>query len=157
MQKQLVVSGVTVNAALKYKAGDVLTSEEASALNQLVFSEVSTKLKKLVTAHVKEKGDLSEEAKENFSKKFDELCQTFSFTLREATNTFDPIMLEARKIALPKVLEVLAKKGISRDALTKEELENYVSTAITKQPLFLEEARRRYNALREVAGKTLEG
>jgi hypothetical protein len=150
--KDLIVNGVTFQAPLKYSEGQIISANEAAALNALFHKDLADGMKRLV----KKEEELSDETLARLRAQFDEACSKHDFAPKAPSNSFDPIMIEAIKIATPKVREFLVKKGIDVEHLGKEKFEEIILKAIEQRPEIKTEARRRIDAMRGIAEKVFD-
>lgn len=157
MHKSLIISSVEFSAPLKYSEGHTLSANEAAALNALFHKEVSEKMKrKVADAQKASPGGLSPESLQSLHSTFAAICAEHDFAPKTPTNTFDPVETEAIKLALPSVKKALLKKGIDLSSLSPDKLQSLTLQAINRYPSFREEAKRRVENLRAIAGKVLE-
>ena len=144
MSKPLTILGETYHAPLRYSSGHQCTAEEASALNALFHRDLAEAMRKAV-----------EKAPDaDLPALFDGLIKDHTFS-RLPTAGFDPIRREAFKIATPKVLAALQRRGIDTKTLSEKEWEGFLEQALAKQPAFLAEAKRRVDALKEFTKSAL--
>jgi hypothetical protein len=139
LSKPLTILGETYYAPLRYSSGHQCTAEEASALNALFHRDLAEAMRKTVEK-VEQDTDLTS--------LFDTLIKEHSFS-RLPTTGFDPIRREAFKLAKPKVEVALQRRGVDTKTLSEKEWEGFLEQALTKQPAFLAEAKRRMDALKE--------
>lgn len=148
----LTVSGVVFDAPSKYSAGHVLSSDEASALNSLFLSDLSSKLKPLIVKAQKASGslELPPDAKADLDAKLAEFARSHTFTPKSA-HSFDPVTREAFKMIRPQFINKLKEKGIDPKTMAVGKLEAIMLQWLAKHPEVTAEAKRRVEAVTSVA------
>lgn len=158
MNKPIVVYGVTFEAPLKYMEGQTITSNEAAALNTLFHRDLYESMRKPVQTARKEVGDqtaaLPDDKLEVLRRAFKILVESHNFAPKAPLNSYDPVRLEAIKIATGPVRAALQRKGIKN--IDAEELDRHVNSAVDKYPQFMAEARKRIEAIRNLTDQTFQ-
>jgi len=143
--------GVNVNVAQPYAEGHVLTALEADKLNHVLADNIRTslvaKIKKAIEA-----GDADAAA---LSKEFQAYADAYSFTVRTPKAAADPVAKEANKIAKEQVLAAIRKKGGNPSDYSADQLAEYIAKVLHHKPEIREEAERRVNSTRQIAGDLL--
>ena len=152
----ITISGVVFEIPPKHKEGDVLSSAEAAALNQVFFSDMSAKIKPLIVKAQKASGSLeiSPEVRDDINAKLSEAIKSHSYVQR-STNSYDPVQREAFKILRPIVKNALIAKGLDPKTMSEAKLEQTMLGVLEKRPDILAEAKRRIEAISSVAGDLL--
>lgn len=139
---------VSITVAQPYDEGHVLTALEAEKLNHVFADSIRTsltaKLKRLAEA---EGFDAAATAAE-----FQSYADSYSFTVRSPRASLDPITKEAHKIAKQQVLAAIRNKGGNPSDYTAEQISEYVAKVIQHKPEIREEAARRVESSRKMAG-----
>ena len=129
----------------------MLSALEADKLNHVLADNVRTslvaKIKKAVEA-----GNVDAAA---LSKEFQAYADAYSFTVRAPKAAADPVAKEANKIAKEQVLAAIRRKGGNPADYTAEQLSEYIAKVIQHKPEIMEEAERRVNSSRQIAGDLL--
>lgn len=119
--KQIKVLGIVVEISVPYAEGHVLTTPEASVLNQTFAENVRNNCAKAVKDLLKKNDQAGAAAY------LQEYASKYVFNERTASVAvaarLDPVEKEAIAIAKAKVAEALEKKGIKRKDLTDEQKE----------------------------------
>lgn len=143
--------GVSINVDQPFAEGHVLTALEAEKLNQVYADNIRTtlaaRLKKLVEA---EGFDAEAVAAD-----FQSYADAYNFVVRTPRATIDPVTKEANKIAKEQVFAAIRRKGGDPKDYSAEQISEYVSKVIQHKPEIREEAERRVNSSRELAGNLL--
>lgn len=143
--------GVNVNVAQPYAEGHVLTALEAEKLNHVLADNIRTSLVAKIKRAVEE-GNADAAA---LSKEFQAYADAYSFTVRAPKAAVDPVAKEANKIAKEQVLAAIRRKGGNPSDYSAEQLSEYVAKVLQHKPEILEEAERRVNSSRQIAGDLL--
>lgn len=143
--------GVNVSVAQPYAEGHVLTSLEAEKLNHVLADNVRTSLMAKIKKAL-EAGDIDASA---LSKEFQAYADAYSFTVRAPKAAADPVAKEANKIAKEQVLAAIRKKGGNPADYSAEQISEYVAKVLQLKPEIREEAERRINSSRQIAGDLL--
>lgn len=144
---------VSVNVAQPYAEGHVLTAVEADKLNHVLADSIRTAL----TAKLKRLAEVAKETDspldvEAISSEFQAYADAYSFAVRAPRASVDPITKEAQKIAKQQVLAAIRNKGGNPADYTAEQIAEYVSKVIQHKPEIREEAARRVESSRKMAG-----
>lgn len=143
--------GVNVNVAQPYAEGHVLTALEAEKLNHVLADNIRTSL----VAKIKRAVEEGNADAATLSKKFQAYADAYSFTVRAPKAAVDPVAKEANKIAKEQVLAAIRRKGGNPSDYSAEQLSEYVAKVLQHKPEILEEAERRVNSSRQIAGDLL--
>jgi hypothetical protein len=148
--------GLSVNVAQPYADGHVLTAIEADKLNHVLADSVRTAL----TAKVKRLAGQAEEAGHAFdpsilADEFQTYADSYSFVVRQPRVAADPVLKEANKIAKEQVLAAIRKKGGNPSDYSAEQIAEYIAKVIQHKPEIMEEAARRVDSSRKMAGDLL--
>ena len=142
---------ISVTVAQPYKEGYVLTAAEAEKLNQVFADSIRTslmsKLKKLDNDSV----DHAE-----VEAQFQQFANNYGFSIRTPKNAADPIAKEANKIAKEQVFAAIRKKGGNPADYSAEQIAEYVTKVLQHKPEIREEAARRIDSSRKIAGDLLD-
>lgn len=143
---------ISVTVAQPYAPGHVLTDAEASKLNQVLADSVraalNAKLKKIAEAEGFDAASTQES--------FQSFADVYSFTIRAAKASADPIEKEAHKIAKEQVFAAIRRRGGNPRDYSEDQIAEYISLVLSKKPEIREEAERRVNSSRQIAGDLLE-
>jgi len=143
--------GINVSVAQPYAEGHVLTALEAEKLNHVLADNIRTSLIAKIKRAVEEgKADVVA-----LSKEFQAYADAYSFTARAPKAAADPVAKEANKIAKEQVLAAIRKKGGNPADYSAEQISEYVAKVIQHKPEIREEAERRINSSRKLAGDLL--
>lgn len=105
---QITIAGQTFNAPQPYGQGDVLTANEASALNQ-TYAE---NLRNNFASKVKEASEAGTFDLEVFQSRFDEYASDYEFGVRTGGGrTGDPVQAEAMSICRDLVRKAIVKQN----------------------------------------------
>jgi len=144
-------NNITVQVAQPYSEGYVLTSAEAAKLNQVladsIRSALSAKLKKL-------DNDSVDHAEVESS--FQAFADAYAFSEKSAKAGIDPILKEANKIAKEQVFAAIRKKGGNPADYSSEQIADYVAKVLQHKPEIKQEAQRRLESSRKIAGDLLD-
>jgi hypothetical protein len=149
-------NGVAVSVAQPYKEGHVLTALEATKLNQTLADSIRTslmsKLKRLV--------DAAQNAGAEFdavgvSAEFQEYADNYEFSERGTKAVVDPIEAEAHKLAKQQVFAAIRNRGGKPKDYSDGQIAEYVEKVLAHKPEIREEAARRINSTRQLAGDLL--
>lgn len=143
--------GVNVNVAQPYTEGHVLTSLEAEKLNHVLADNIRTSL----IAKIKRAAEEGSVDADALSKEFQAYADAYSFTVRAPKAAVDPVAKEANKIAKEQVLAAIRRKGGNPSDYSAEQLSEYVAKVLQHKPEIREEAERRVNSSRQIAGDLL--
>ena len=144
--------GVNVSVDQPYTEGHVLSAIEAEKLNHVLADNIRTsiiaKLKRLAEA-----GDIDAASA---SEEFQNYADSYSFVVRAPKASADPIAKEANKIAKEQVFAAIRRKGGNPSDYSAEQIAEYVAKVISHKPEIMEEAARRVNSSRQLAGELLD-
>ena len=144
-------NNITDQVAQPYSEGYVLTSAEAAKLNQVladsIRSALSAKLKKLDNYSV----DHAE-----VESSFQAFADAYAFSEKSAKAGIDPILKEANKIAKEQVFAAIRKKGGNPADYSSEQIADYVAKVLQHKPEIKQEAQRRLESSRKIAGDLLD-
>lgn len=157
MDVEIVISGVTFHAPLKYSEGHTITANEAAALNSLFHSDLQRSFKKRVEGAKGETGQIHGDKLTELKEEFKKLISSHDFSPKTPGNSFDPIEREAIKLAIPAVRKGLVKKGFDPGNFTQAQIEKMALDILPRYPKFREEAMRRFNEMRMIAEKAING
>jgi len=143
--------GVNVNVAQPYTEGHVLSALEAEKLNHVFADNIRTSL----IAKIKRLADEGEINADALSTDFQAYADAYSFTVRAPKTSTDPVAKEANKIAKEQVFAAIRRKGGNPSDYTAEQISEYVAKVLQHKPEIREEAERRINSSRKIAGDLL--
>jgi hypothetical protein len=143
--------GVNVNVAQPYSEGHVLTSVEAEKLNHVFADNIRTSLIAKIKRQAEE-GSLDADAA---STDYQAFADAYSFSVRAPKASADPVAKEANKIAKEQVFAAIRRKGGNPSDYTAEQIAEYVAKVLQHKPEIREEAERRINSSRKIAGDLL--
>lgn len=167
---EITIQGLGFIVPQPFAEGHVLTAGEASALNQ-TFAE---NLRNNFASEVKEAKDkwkvdqgndpkaegfdkievpLDQLDKDTLQEKFDAYAAEYEFGVRRSGTRVivDPVEREAYKIAEKRIKDALKAKNIKLDSVPKEKMEEYVEGVLAKYPEIRDEAKRRHEAVKNIA------
>ena len=149
----VTIQGTVFAVPQPYVEGHALTSNEASAMNQLLSENIRNNF----AGKIKAEADKPEgERKEYTQADLDEYVASYEFGVRRSGGSSEarlpPEQREARKIAREKVVEALKAKNISIKSVDSEKMEEMVST-LAQRPEIIKIAQRR---VKEVSSMSLE-
>jgi hypothetical protein len=143
--------GLSVSVPQPYAEGHVLSALEAEKLNHVLADNVRTsltaKLKRLAEAEGFDAAALADE--------FQTYAESYSFVVRSPRVAADPIEKEANKIAKEQVFAAIRRKGGNPSDYSAEQLSEYISKVRQHKPEIREEAARRIESTRKMAGDLL--
>lgn len=143
--------GVTVVVDQPYAEGHVLSALEAEKLNHVLADNIRTsiiaKLKRLAEA-----GEVDAAAA---SAEFQAYADAYEFAARAPKAAADPITKEAHKIAKEQVFAAIRRKGGNPADYSAEQIAEYVAKVLQHKPEIREEAERRIESSRKMAGDLL--
>lgn len=146
------LAGVTVDVPQPYEAGHECTEAEAKALNQTLLEN----LRNNFYAKMKKAKETGQESVDALVAKFNEYANSYRFSGKRQTRApVDPVLREAHKIAMAKLKEALAEKGVKFN--TVKNADELAEALVAKYPAIMEEAKRRIDAQKSVAIASLEG
>jgi hypothetical protein len=160
---QLTVQGIlfTMPGTPRYSEGHVLTAVEASVLNQTFAENLRNnwagKLKAKLEAAAPGVGvaDLPEDIISALQSEFTAYAEGYTFGYRTPRVQLDPVEHLARKLAKDLVVGALRKNGIDLKTVTKEKMEEYVSSLVEKRPDIRKEAAKRLKTQKAMAESIL--
>jgi len=141
---------ITVTVAQPYEEGYVLTAAEAEKLNQVFADSIRTSL----MSKLKKLDDKEDHAK--VEKMFQQFADNYAFSIRTPKNAADPVAKEANKIAKEQVFAAIRKKGGNPADYSAEQIAEYVTKVLQHKPEIREEAARRIDSSRKIAGDLLD-
>lgn len=157
----LTVQGIAfpLPTAPKYSEGHVLSSIEASVLNQTWAENIRNNWAGRVKATLKAKGlgenpaadTIPAEVISELTTEFGGYAAAYEFAMRTARQPLDPVEHLARKLAKDVVLSALRGKGYDVKSLPAEQLEGYITAILEKKPELRKEAVRRIKETKKVA------
>lgn len=140
-----------------FAEGHTLTSGEAKVLNDAWVLN----LRKNFAVRIKRLHDEaamwppSADAIAQLQARFAEYAANYALGATPTKTQIDPVLREARKMARARVLAKLREVSPSTQ-FSEEEIEAHVSDVLSRYPSFMEEARKRVDALQSVALSALE-
>lgn len=143
--------GVTVSVPQPYAEGHVLSALEAEKLNHVLADNVRTsltaKLKRLAEAEGFDPASVTDE--------FQAYADAYTFVVRSPRAATDPIEKEANKIAKEQVFAAIRRKGGNPSDYSAEQIAEYVAKVRQHKPEIRDEAIRRIESSRKMAGDLL--
>lgn len=140
---------ITINVQQPYAEGHVLTQLEAEKLNHIFADNIRTSLmSKLKRADDGISAD-------DLQTEFQAYADAYSFAPRSTKTTADPVAKEANKIAKEQVFSAIRKKGGNPADYTSEQIADYVAKVLEHKPEIRQEAARRIESSRKLAGDLL--
>ena len=148
--------GVAISVAQPFEEGHVLTAIEAAKLNQTFADAIRTPLMAKLT-RLKEvaKNEDKEVDVAAATADFQSYANEYEFSERGTRSVVDPVEVEARKIAKDQVLTAIRDKGGKVRDYSSEQIDAYVTKVLENRPQIREEAERRVNSTRQIAGVLL--
>ena len=141
--------GITLNVSQPYSEGHVLSAVEAEKLNRVFADSVRS----AIMAKLK---NVSEDDAPAHADDFQAYADAYSFSVRAPKAAADPVAKEANKIAKEQVFAAIRKKGGTPSDYSAEQIAEYVAKVIQHKPEITEEAMRRVNSSRKLAGELLD-
>lgn len=143
--------GVNVNVAQPYAEGHTLTALEADKLNHVFADNIRTSL----LAKIKRASEMGDVDAKAASKEFQAYADSYSFTIRTPKASADPVVKEANKIAKEQVFAAIRRKGGNPADYSAEQLSTFIAKVLQAKPEIRDEAERRINSSRQIAGDLL--
>ena len=141
---------INLKISQPYSEGYVLTKVEADKLNQIftdsIRSAVTSKLKRLGSDEM-DHADLE--------MTFQNFADNYSFAKRAGKAAQDPVEKEATKLAKEQVFSAIRKKGGNPADYSADQIADYVAKVLEHKPEIREEAARRIESSRQLAGDLL--
>lgn len=142
---------VHVTVAQPYAEGHVLNAVEADKFNNVFADSIRTaimaKLKKMVEAEGFDAATVSAH--------FQTYANSYEFSTRSAKEPVDPVEKEAHKIAKGLVLASIRNKGGDPKDYSADSIAEFVAKVLEHKPEIREEAARRIESSRAIAGDLL--
>ena len=162
--REISISGLPITVPQPYSEGHSLSAAEAYVLNQTYAENIrnnSTALiKKHLADHKVEKVEaLPHDAIADLKGKIHAYASDYEFsgTGRGGPRaSIDPVAREAHKMAGDMVRTALRGKGVDLKTLPEGRLEELISGVLLKRPDITEEAQRRVDASKAIAGDLLD-
>ena len=145
---------ITVTVAQPYEEGYVLTAAEAEKLNQVFADSIRTSLMSKLKKLKKLDNDSVDHAE--VEHQFQQFANNYAFSIRTPKNAADPVAKEAHKIAKEQVFASIRKKGGNPADYSAEQIAEYVTKVLQHKPEIMEEATRRIESSRKIAGDLLD-
>ena len=145
---------ITVTVAQPYEEGYVLTAAEAEKLNQVFADSIRTSLMSKLKKLKKLDNDSVDHAE--VEAQFQQFANNYAFSIRTPKNAADPVAREANKIAKEQVFASIRKKGGNPADYSAEQIAEYVTKVLQHKPEIMEEATRRIESSRKIAGDLLD-
>jgi len=145
---------ITVTVAQPYEEGYVLTAAEAEKLNQVFADSIRTSLMSKLKKLKKLDNDSVDHAE--VEHQFQQFANNYTFSIRTPKNAADPVAREANKIAKEQVFASIRKKGGNPADYSAEQIAEYVTKVLQHKPEIMEEATRRIESSRKIAGDLLD-
>lgn len=151
--RPVTISGLVFQSPNRYAEGHVLTSGEASAMNQLL----SENLRNNFATQVKKAQTEGEAAIAALPTAFTSYAEGYEFSgKRRASAGVDPIEREARKLAKADLLAALRGKGVKISDYPEDLLEEKVKTLVASRPKYMETAKARLDLLNKLASDSMD-
>lgn len=151
-RESYTIAGETFKIPLPYTAGMVLSSNEASALNQTWAENARNNFAKKVT-EAKTAGSYDQSVMQGA---LDDYLDAYEFGVRTGGGgrTGDPVMAEAMNIARDLVRKALVKAGHKLADVSAKQITDLARAAIDsgKNPQILVTAKERVDAAKEIQG-----
>jgi hypothetical protein len=144
-------NGVSVSVPQPYAEGHVLSSLEADKLNHVLADNIRTSL----TAKLKRLAGAEGFDPEAVAADFQSYADAYTFVVRSPRVATDPIEKEANKIAKEQVFAAIRRKGGNPTDYSAEQLSEYIAKVRQHKPEILDEAKRRIESSRQMAGDLL--
>ena len=145
---------ISVTVAQPYEEGYVLTAAEAEKLNQVFADSIRTSLMSKLKKLKKLDNDSVDHAE--VEHQFQQFANNYAFSIRTPKNAADPVAKEAHKIAKEQVFASIRKKGGNPADYSAEQIAEYVTKVLQHKPEIMEEAARRIDSSRKIAGDLLD-
>lgn len=142
---------VHVSVAQPYAEGHVLTAVEAEKLNHVLADSIRT----AIMAKLKRMAETEGFDAATASAEFQSYADSYSFTIRSAKEPADPVEKEAHKLAKQQVLAAIRNRGGNPKDYSEEQISEYVAKVLAHKPEIREEAARRIESARNMAGDLL--
>lgn len=142
---------VHVTVAQPYAEGHVLTAVEADKFNNVFADSIRTAIMAKLKKWAEEAGFDAAAA----SAHFQTYADNYEFSTRSAKESVDPVEKEAHKIAKQQVLAAIRNKGGDPKNYTADQIADFVVKVLAHKPEIREEAARRIESSRAIAGDLL--
>lgn len=143
---------ISVTVAQPYATGHVLTDAEAAKLNQVFADSIRAAL----NAKLKKASEADDFNAAEAQASYQSFADAYSFVIRSTKAAADPVEKEAHKIAKEQVFAAIRNKGANPRDYSADQIAEYVALVLSKKPEIREEAERRVNSSRQIAGDLLE-
>lgn len=143
--------GVNVSVAQPYVEGHILSALEAEKLNHVLADNIRTS----IIAKLKRLAESGEIDVKSASEEFQGYADSYSFVVRAPKASADPIAKEANKIAKEQVFAAIRRKGGNPSDYSAEQIAEYVAKVLKHKPEISNEAARRVESSRKMAGELL--
>jgi hypothetical protein len=140
---------ITITVEQPYAEGHVLTQLEAEKLNHIFADNIRTSL----MSKLKRADDGI--SANDLELEFQNYANNYSFAPRSTKTAADPVAKEANKIAKEQVFSAIRKKGGNPADYTAEQIADYVAKVLDHKPEIRQEAARRIESSRKLAGDLL--
>lgn len=144
-------SDVSVSVPQPYAEGHVLSALEAEKLNHVLADNVRTSL----TAKIKRLAEDPAFDPASVAEEFQAYADAYTFVVRSPRAAADPIEKEANKIAKEQVFAAIRRKGGNPTDYSAEQIAEYVAKVRQHKPEIRDEAARRVESSRQMAGDLL--
>lgn len=159
------IQNLEFSASLPYAAGHVLNAAEAATLNQTRIENLRNNFASTIKAKIAEIGketppreELSEEEKSELQAQFAEYEASYEFQGKRSTRTpVDPVKREATKMAREAITAALKEKNLTPSQLVEGKMDELIGQYLEKNPQVTEEAKRRVETVKSLAGDALDG
>lgn len=142
---------VSVSVPQPYAEGHVLSALEAEKLNHVLADNVRTSL----TAKIKRLAEDPAFDPASVAEEFQAYADAYTFVVRSPRAAADPIEKEANKIAKEQVFAAIRRKGGNPTDYSAEQIAEYVAKVRQHKPEIRDEAARRVESSRQMAGDLL--
>jgi hypothetical protein len=157
--QSITIGGLVFTAPAPYTEGHVLSAVEAKVLNTTLGENLRNNFAKQVK-DAQAAGELGDEVLAKLHADFAAYAAGYAFASKRGGGTrtsADPVAKEAFRIAKDVVLRALRAKNIDIKTLPEGKLDGLVKGLLEKDSKYLEEAKRRIDATKQVVGDALEG
>ena len=158
--QKIKIQSFIFTAPMPYSEGHVLTAVEAKVLNQ-TFSEnlrnnFAKRVKDATTNEDGSKKDLDADASAALHAAFAEYASSYTFAAPRQASVVDPVEKIARQLARAVINAKVVEKKWDKKTLAEDFWDKNIDALLAKDPKYMEEARRRHEATKEIASQTLE-
>lgn len=159
------IQNMQFTASTPYIAGHVLNEAEAASLNQTRIENLRNNFAGTIKAKLAEmaketppRTEFTEEETEKLKETFAEYEASYEFQGKRSSRApVDPVKREANKMAREAITAALKTKNLTPSQLVEGQMDKLVATYLERNPSVLDEAKRRVETVKSLAGDALDG